>query len=455
MISAFFVTATIFPLSGLGVSRLLQLSTPRALVARVAMFMLLGIGANGSIFFSLGICGVRLTSSVFLIVPLLLFLSGFLRKSSPISVEAPCHSQVATLLLLAPTLSIILSAAILPFADYDGRVTWLPKAAAIAAEQSVYGEFFRGERGLNLHNHYPLLLPMNAAAVLKIAGTDEVDAARWIYAVFPLATFLFWRDVLARHFPGPAAGWLFALLAWFPMTSSTVDGGPLSGYSDLAVMAFFGSAVFSILAEDSHSAQVWLTFLVFTKNEGIALVLVAIASALICRPRAGWRNALKLTPAPALAMFLLAVWRNKVPNAYDEQYSVLLSELPQNLGRFDDALIALGSEALEFRTWGLFWIVAGCGAAMSLAMTLSRVRRPPPSPHFGSIPAMILLLAFFAYVTTLSVTSWNIGELVKVAGDRLMLHLLAPGVLMNFLVWKYFVASLTRRFGLRRDAPAY
>ena len=61
---------------------------------------------------------------------------------------------------MLPYVLLLFVASILPLTDYDGLVTWMPKALAIVSDHSIVGPFFHGARGLNLHNQYPLLVPL-------------------------------------------------------------------------------------------------------------------------------------------------------------------------------------------------------------------------------------------------------------------------------------------------------
>jgi len=51
----------------------------------------------------------------------------------------------ATIVTLIPIAILILNTFTTPLSDYDGRVTWILKAKAIAREHSITGPFFQGE----------------------------------------------------------------------------------------------------------------------------------------------------------------------------------------------------------------------------------------------------------------------------------------------------------------------
>jgi len=156
----------------------------------------------------------------------------------------------------------------------------------------------------------------------------------------------------------------------------------------------------------------WLAFLVLTKNEGLLIAAAICVTMLLLR---GARRIAWVIVPPLAAALLLAWWRRSVPAAYDEQYELLIRELPSKLDRLDDAFLALGSQAIDFRQWGLFWVVTLICAAIAVT------RR--------SVPALVCVLVFCGYAITFAVTSWHIDELANVAADRLLAHLRIPATL--------------------------
>lgn len=258
------------------------------------MAFLRAIAINGIALFALGVMHVPLTMMTFAIVAIASAMIG-VRAFRPLAPRILPAS-----LIIAPFAIAFLISVIVPLADYDGLVTWLPKAKAIAREASITGPFFHGERGLNLHNHYPLLMPLNAAAAMRLLGTFDDVAVRWLYIAIPLAALL-----AATRRVSP---WICAGLAWLPQLVMP-EGGMLSAYSDLAVAAFFGMAVLALTHEEH--AGLWLAALVLTKNEGVVLAIAALAAAAICKRRLRWRDALP----PLGAFALLVAWRMQIPDA--------------------------------------------------------------------------------------------------------------------------------------------
>lgn len=367
------------------------------MTGRIAAFFLLGSGINGMLLFVLGVAGVPLVRVTFLASLMATVLLCWTARHYVPRAEA---SAPAVLVLALPFAVALYLAGTRPLRDYDGRLTWMPKAEAIAREASIRGPFFHGERGLNLHNHYPLLVRLDVATL----GTR---AARFWYCLMPLAALL-WCCAAIRERHGALASWLVATAAWLPRIVTAPEGGALSAYSDLSVMAFFGAAAISL--PNPALTGIWLACLVLTKNEGLLLALCLLVAA------ARGRRSIAMIVPPLAAAALLAVWRTSIPAAYDEQYSALFRELPSQWPRLAESISALAQHAIDLRTWGLFWIVA------AIAIAIGVFRRNPI--------AVATLLALGGYSMTFAVTSWNINELARVSAHRLLTHLLVPALLV-------------------------
>lgn len=371
---------------------------------------LFGVGAVGAILLALGVAGVPLVLVVMVVVVVAVTAALMLRRESS---ERPRFRWAATAVMLVPFAVVFIDVLVLPLRDWDGLITWMPKARAIAIEGSIYAPFFRGVAGLNLHNHYPLLLPLDAAVMLRLFGETGV---RVLYASIPLALLLMLRVRLVPICGEHVSAWITAVAAWIPLVTIGY-GSATSAYADLAVAAFSGVALLAIL--QGRDCGPWLAFLILTKNEGMMLGLALLATAILMRAFR-WRFLI----GPAIAVTLLSVWRSIVPDAYDERNAVLLRELPQRLGRIDDAALAL----LQYTwTWGLIWPVA--------AIALFLAVRAPGQRRSAVGAALYLALGLTGYTLVLSVTSWNIDELARVAAERLLLHFLVPVCVLLAAGW--------------------
>jgi hypothetical protein len=387
------IALVVFLVVGAAAAALLRLSLPPSIPGFIGALFLVGIACNGIVVYVAG--AVRLPL-VFWLVPTASAIVLFIRR--PPWPPGRRHSAWATVALALPLGALVVAAAILPIRDYDGRVTWLPKAHAIASDRAIDGAYFHGAQGYNAHNRYPLLLPLDDATVLSFSHDDE--SVRWIYVLFVVSLLLVARDFVSD--------WIVAGAAWLPILL-TVEGGALAAYNDFALCAFVGMA---ILSSDARIVALFLAALVLTKNEGGVLAF-AIAVALLVARRVRW----PIVVAPLLAIGVLALWRMRIPPAYDEQYGVLLRDLPRLLHRLPTAMSALALHACDVHEWGWFWPWTLVAAVVVMAR-----RRPAEI----IVPSLTIVLTLLAYTFALTVTSWRIEELAGVAANRLLVHLLVP-----------------------------
>ncbi|HYC60010.1 MAG TPA: hypothetical protein VEK79_10655 [Thermoanaerobaculia bacterium] len=391
------LTCGIFLVVGMAVA--LYLRPSPNVIEFLSRAFLIGVGALGTFLFVLGVIGISMTrwlawSVVAIALPLIWKRRDAIPRAS--------GANAGLLLIVIPFAIALYGIWGLPFADYDGRVTWLPKATAIVHEQSIAGPAFHGERGLNLHNHYPLLLPLDVAAMMLIAGADNTDVARPLYLFIPFG-FLVYAWQHGRR--------LIAAAAWLPQWIAAAEGGVSSGYSDLAAASFFGAALLAADEDDAGSTGMWLGFLILTKNEGIVLA-TAVIGALIVFRRIKW----PVLIAPAVAVVTLTIWRASIPEAYEHRYHVLMRDLLNQLPRLDDAIRAFARHAFSIAEWGFVW------PAIILACIWSFVRGR------DRVTILALFAAACVYVLIYTTTSWNIDELARTSANRLLTHLVVPGL---------------------------
>lgn len=315
----------------------------------------------------------------------------------------------ATILTLIPIVVLLLTTLTTPLSDYDGRVTWILKAKAIAREQSIMGPFFRGKTSRNAHSQYPLLMPIDAAGIFEVSGSDDDRIVRPLYALIAIAFLIVLRAAMQRVAGVSAAAVIAAAIAWLPQFAADNDGGMTSAYSDVPLIAFVSLALLTIVRGDvpKHPWRfgLQLAFAACVKNEGIIFVV-----ALLFIARFPWKS---LIPV-AIAVGALAFWRAQVPLQYDENYPQLLHHIGSKLANYPEAAKELLSRTLNVRVWGAFWFVAAIAAAIARRRDL------------------LIATAFvlFAYITTYAVTNWTIAELAVSSANRLLLHLVPFAALM-------------------------
>jgi hypothetical protein len=218
----------------------------------------------------------------------------------PIRLRDFARPHPAALVCAIPFVAIFFVTAVVPLHDFDGRAFWLLKAKAIATEGRIDGPFFQGHTTYDPRRGYPLLVPLDAAAVMTATTLDDRQV-RWIYLLALLA--------LALHARRWIGWWAAALLPWIPQFAVTADGGATSAYNDVIVAAFAGCAFLELIGGESPLRfGLWLAFLVLTKNEGVPYALVLFAAGVFVFRRRIFVSA----PSLIVAIATLFLWRSRI-----------------------------------------------------------------------------------------------------------------------------------------------
>ncbi len=344
-----------------------------------------------------------------------------------------------------------------PVRDWDGRMTWSAQARYVRAEGTVdAGALLRGKWYIS-HPQYPLLLPVAQVAVLEAFGADEDEQPfRAAYAAFLPALLLVLYDG-ARRWAGRAPAALATLaMAAVPFFAFGGEGGAISAYSDLPLAGFYGAGLILLLRarprlSDGIAAALLLGAAVLTKNEGTPLALLALAVgglALGLRRRRGriWkRQAVKLAVAAAgvaLALSLLASWREQVPNRQDENYAefVDLSDFwPGVVTRIPSVGPVMLRQMFTWEHWAAFWWAAPLVLVAGWRGWLGRRRAV-------SLPLLLALAGPLAIAWGAYAVHWYPEDLARVTWNRLLMQGSAPLFLLLALALRNVLqkASLSR-----------
>ena len=422
------ITIVLFPLVGWSVARRGWGET-----------FLFGVGLTGAILFLAGVVHVPLAIALAGIV-LTAGVRLFAIWRSPHRRQRTANNPLATIALASPLLVLAFVSAVVPLNDFDGRAFWVLKAKAIAHERSIDGPFFHG--ATRPRNHYPILIPLDGAVILSLSHDLDDRQLRWLYVGLLAALALLVRERITKLVSPGAGAWCAALLVWIPQFTVETEGGALSAYNDIAIAAFAAGAFFELAAEGSGSRAVsersaigpddlamsrpldlaairfglWLVFLVLTKSEGLPFALVFLTIGLfVFRKRI-------ITPAivTAIAAVALLIWRARIPTGDEEDYVRMLPTIPQKLHHLGTALAAFPRHMLNFPSWGLFWI-----AVVIAAVCAVRVDRRVALLAIAVITSMLGV-----YCAVYVATEWVPAELIAVTANRLLMHLVAPGLFL-------------------------
>jgi hypothetical protein len=394
-------TILLFPLVGLALSRLTGRMQPFAA----------GCGVVGLTLHLSGLLGAPLLPVVSaLVIGSLLVLAVKRRIPRRDRVRYP---WLPTLLAILPAMWLLAVTEIVPLRDFDGRAFWLLKAKAITEEGSISGPFFEGAT-TSPRNAYPLLMPLNASAIMTLAGEQDDRQVRWIYALMIIAFALELRYRLARLVSPAAGAWAAAILLWLPQILVEIEGGATSAYNDIAIGAFLAGAFFELVERGSSLRfGFWIAFVALTKSEGFPLAILLLMVGVVV-----FRSRIVPAFAPlALALITLFTWRAGISRSDELDFASLVFTLPGNIVRFAESLWAVGGQIFAVHDWGLFLL-----AVVVAAGVLAKRKEWPSLLLVASIVLPMLSL----YAAVFAVSDWHMDVMRDNLAPRVITHLLAP-----------------------------
>lgn len=383
-------TATI-TLVGYGFTRLIfrRVELPR--LHRTTLTLGFGLSLAPLLMFDLGLAGAPLT-----LTHVLLLLSPFMvlsvvvgwKRWSSINTQtavAPLSSWEKTMmaLILSSALFAFVFAMSKPFDVWDAITTWGFKAEVLYHEQTVYAEALLDRADdltrIQPRPQYPLGWPLQQLLAALFLGRFDAAPIKFVVGLFFGLLMLATYTTARLWFPRPLALLGCALLLSLPFIyyqsvfRILLVGGKksaiLGGLADLPLAVFVFLSLTALYrwfvqAEAAHliSAAVFSAAAAFTKNEGLALSVVILATLafFIFRHRQThtWRAWVLFASIWALLIGPWLWFRQQLP------VEQAVARLQWNM----DVIIRLGqnvpvvigfflSEAANVFSWGLIWVL--------------------------------------------------------------------------------------------------
>ena len=388
------ITAALFTIIGSSASRFAGRSAP----------FLLGLGITGSSLFLAMLIGLPP-------LPVLIALAGVAIVLWRPKLPAQFRSEDgATIVALVPIVAGLVLTTLHPLTDFDGRAFWMLKARVLATERQIDGPFFHGEAVYSPRNEYPLLVPLDAAAVMMLRGGADVENVRWIY-VLALAS-------LAFHLRRWTGGWVAALVPWIPQFAVASEGSMLSAYNDLIVGAFVACAFLELVdASSAWRFGLWLAFLVLTKNEGLPLAFLLFAAGVVVFRGQALRAAIPLM----IATMSLFAWRRGIEPTDEEPFFSRIGNVIHQADRVVPAARKFIAHAFDVQNWGFFWI------AVVAAIVILAARR---EWRTLVLPLAVMSAIGALYVAVYTATTWQLDDLMNVSANRLLMHFIGPAAFL-------------------------
>jgi hypothetical protein len=313
-------------------------------------------------------------------------------------------------------------------------------------EQGFYSDAFLQADRLHAKTRYPQLIPLTEAFVASVSGGFHEPAIKLLFPCFYVSLILLVGSELSQAFDRRYALLCTSLFASLPVFTIYANGGAASGYADLP-LAFYVTALSTRLfrwLQDRSSGNLQLALLfisstVFTKTEGLALVLVV----LFATAWAAWfvyrRSVRSLWPLPVVVLgglICLGPWflyQARLP-VVDEDFVKLLTV--QNLiGGVTRLPYIVRSLVKELFFKPHLWSLLG----VSAAILVLRSPRTAVQSRF-SVLLWIPLLYLAVLCAIFMVIPWKLEELFPVALTRLMMHT-AP-LLLLWICFEFWNSGL-------------
>jgi hypothetical protein len=215
---------------------------------------------------------------------------GFVRSGA----SAGTKLHLIDLLTLFTLAAFTLYATVASVWDWDFWAIWGLKGRVFFEAQTIDWRFLQSRWNDFCHPDYPLLLPLNYSWIALLGGGWSDRWLGLLCAVFAASLVLIVRGLAARE-TSPAAAATIA----FASTAFAASG--FVGTAEGVLIAYSGAALLYLRREEPEAMRhgaLLLGFAACSKNEGLALVVVAAVAMLLT---GGRRRALGLWPAFAIA----------------------------------------------------------------------------------------------------------------------------------------------------------
>ena len=441
------------------------------LVERIGLSYPLGIGALTLVLFTLSVSGVKLTraSGVMALVLLcaILALGGRLVRRPQAAPSSGgerwrWYEYLIAATCLVGTASVFFDALFYPLYEWDALAIWGLKAKIIAHEPIRDSAYFRDVTKTYSHLGYPLLIPLGGAWVYAVLGRVDDRLMKIIFPLFLVSMQLVLYARMRRHAGRTIALALVALLSCAPRLIHWVP----KGIADPALGLYYAIAAIYLYdwmtggrPQDLAVAVLGAVFMMFTKNEGMALHMtvapVVIAFAVVHRDRRGTIGAAVYVFAPLLLMPWLLSFR-QISDTHENYLAQLtVSHVTDNLDRLPVIFEWLWRHTISpvswrppmllreapdlpsgLGNWNVAWWLFGLACVLN-------VRRLFTTPRLwlGLLWALHLALYVLVYI----ITPWDVVRLLYVTLDRLLIHLLP---------FTLFITAVHLGAVLQRDSSA-
>ena len=389
----------------------------------------LGVGVSTVLFFLLGLFGIALDYSVWILLGISLGSWFKVIRNKQFIFTVPNTKTIILWLIILPLLLLVfLRNFSTTFYTWDAVAFWGPKNFALWQDQRVLPNTFDNFN----HPEYPIMLPYIGASTYTLFSYPSEIAFKAAVFIIPFALLI----VMQQLFAHKKIPWHIQLISMLLLISSFIFrehlGGEYSGTADILVGSFIAvGACMLLLGEKWLAIAVWM-FVPWTKSEGLVWAASAISLTVIFEVMKGyslftkefyiklWKDyAVKLSPLAltALGWFLYTKFQSQSSQyfKYDEIYERNTVEY------LTYSLHSLREEFRNLEKWNLifFLFIAAIGT------NIKRLWHEKTSLII--IAAIVTQLVVYTYIFT--ITPEEQASFIAAAISRLTLHI-APATLI-------------------------
>jgi len=341
--------------------------------------------------------------------------------------------------ILFEALYALFRAGIKPFESYDSVAIYALKAKIFYFAGMVPKDFFSmlPAHFHGAHPDYPFYMSLGITSIYCFIGAfNDFLGALFLPMIF-CAFLAVFHAVLKNILMSRTR----ALLYTFMLVSvQQFNAYAANGYTDLPLGAFFGLAVMYLYmaftreeAAYMRSGMIFTLLALWTKNEGLALLLIMIfvVTLFAVRHRQQFFKLIKPSAAciPGIflmtGVFLFMKVKDKVINENFNLSMVTAHNLASGLSKVPMILYEYQKHLFGFKKWNLIWMI--------LVLALVIFRRKIRSGKIGYV-ALAVGLFFIFYSAMYVFSSVDSDYLLRTTGSRFMLHILPVCVFLIALL---------------------
>ena len=397
--------------------------------ADAAVAFALGCGILSTALFWASLAGVRPTRVCVLIGTLLL--SGIFFWAARISrqevfIEEKKSGRIFLLPVLIGLAVVTYTSVVVPMDEWDAMAIWGLKAKVVYQEPVRAASYFHDPAKSYSHVDYPLGLPFLTAGLYGILGGYENTWGKAVLPCIYLAFVFLPLGFLTEKLGRPAAGALTAAAAVTPAVIRWAGAGT----ADCVLMMYVtGTLIFLARwieggpRSDMALAILFSAFGVFTKNEGLPIVLALGISVGLAAPPGRRRGAVIYAAGVLVLSLPWLLFLQTLPQTKENYWArAAVGQIIPHLDRLGVILPAWAAEAVQFKNWSGTWLILAASAAVGARAFMEGSTR---------FLWFALLQIFAVYVLAYVVTPYDVNHLMSVSLTRLSLHLLPAAILLT------------------------